>query len=282
MNYMVRPLGKSLGCLKDPEDERDFPLTRMSLTLRKKLPKKVDHTAKMSPVSDQGDEGTCVGFATVDGLKEYQEHVEWNKDIQLSVRYVYSNAKKIDGMPDEEGTTIRCAMKVLEKKGVAPEDCWPYKPHQTDKPCQKANELAKPYRIVRYVRLKSIQEMKESLYVNGPFVAGVYVFDNWGQAERSGKIPMPKPGNRFVGGHAICIVGYDESKKMVKFKNSWSARWGDKGFGYMPYEYVLNYMIDAWSAKDLLHKGKTKRKPKARPKKKGSRKKGHSSKNKKR
>jgi C1A family cysteine protease len=263
-------LGRSLGCRKDPEDERDFPLTRMTAVQRKKLPPSTDYTNKMSHVSDQGDEGTCVGFATVDGLKEYQEHVEWDKNIQLSVRYVYSNSKKIDGSPDEEGTFIRCALKILQKKGVCPDNCWPYKPHQTDEPCNKADELAKPYRIVRYVRLRSMQEMKESLVVNGPFVVGVMVFDSWAQAEKTGKVPMPQEGDQMVGGHAICIVGYDDKTKHFKFKNSWTARWGDSGYGYLPYDYVLSYMMDAWSAKDLLHKEK-KPKKKAKGKKKSSR-----------
>jgi C1A family cysteine protease len=263
---MPLPLGRALGCHKDPEDERDYPLTRMTTAQKKKLPKSVDYTSKMSAVSDQGDEGTCVGFATVDGLKEYQEHAEWNKDLQLSVRYVYSNCKKIDDWPDEEGTSIRYALKILQKKGVAPDKCWPYKPHQTDGPCEKADELAKPYRIERYVRLNSLQSMKESLFVNGPFVAGVDVFDSWFQADHDGKVPMPKEGDQLAGGHAICIVGYDDITKEFKFKNSWTAGWGDHGYGYLPYDYILNYCGDAWSAKDLLHKAK--KAPKKKPKKK--------------
>jgi len=264
--------GKGLGCLKDREDSRDYPLTRMSAVQRKKLPKNLDFSDRMSAVSDQGDEGTCVGFATVDGMKEYQERVEWNKDVQLSVRYVYSNAKKLDGMPNEEGTSIRIAMKVLEKKGAAPDRCWPYKPHQTDRPCAKADELAMPFRIERYVRIKTLDEMKESLFVNGPFVAGVYVFDSWAKAEADGTVPMPKPGDKIVGGHAICIVGYDDHKKMFKFKNSWSPRWGDCGYGYLPYDYVMNYMVDAWSAKDLLHKEKKTKRTKAKSKAKKTKK----------
>jgi C1A family cysteine protease len=260
-------LGKGLGCIKDKKDERDFSLTRMSPAQRKKLPKRVDYTKKMSAVSDQGDEGTCVGFATVDGLKEYEERTEWKKDVQLSVRYVYSNAKKIDGSPNEEGTYIRCAMKILQKKGAAPDSCWPYKPHQTDKPCAKADQLARPNRIVRYVRLSTMQEMKESLYVNGPFVAGVLVFNSWSNASTTGKIPMPKPGDQIVGGHAICIVGYDDTKKEFKFKNSWTKDWGDHGYGHMPYGYIENYMQDAWSAKDLLHKVRKAKKGPSRRKK---------------
>jgi len=247
-------LKHALGCLKDPVDRRDLPLTRIPPALKVKLPPRIDYSKKMTPVSDQGDEGTCVGFATVDGMKEYQEKTEWKKTVQLSVRYVYSNAQKIDGYPDdEEGTDIRSAMKVLNKNGVPPQSCWPYKPHQQDKACPNADELAKPYRTEKYVTLKTDAEMKESLVVNGPFVAGVEVYyDAWGTAEKTGIVKMPGKNDVLAGGHAICIVGYDDKKKLWKFKNSWGKSWGAKGFGFLPYEYMKKYGMDAWSAKDIL------------------------------
>jgi C1A family cysteine protease len=248
--------GRGLGCRKDPVDTRDYPLTRIPPALRAKLPAIVDYTDKMVGVSDQGDEGTCVGFATVDGMKEYQETKEWKKTIQLSVRYVYSEAQKIDGYPDdEEGTDIRCAMKVLNVKGVPPQSCWKYKPHQTNKPCNNADDLAMAYRIDRYVRLKTLAEMKESLFVNGPFVAGVEVYESWMTAavDKAGVIPMPKKDEELLGGHAICIVGYDDKKKRFKFKNSWSRGWGDDGYGYLLYTYMTKYGMDCWSGKDKLH-----------------------------
>jgi hypothetical protein len=49
-------LAHALGCLKDPEDPRDFPLTRIPPALKVKLPPRIDYSKKMSPVSDQGDE----------------------------------------------------------------------------------------------------------------------------------------------------------------------------------------------------------------------------------
>jgi C1A family cysteine protease len=247
-------LKRALGCLKDPRDDRDYPLTRIPPVLKVKLPPKLDYTRKMSPVSDQGDEGTCVGFATVDGMKEYQEKAEWKKTVQLSVRYVYAGAQKIDAYPDdEEGTDIRSALKVLNKNGVPPQDCWPYKPHQKDGPCPNADELAKPYKSEKYVRLSTGAEMKESLVVNGPFVAGVDVFwDAWETAMRNGVVKMPGNDEEPAGGHAICIVGYDDKKKRWKFKNSWGKGWGANGYGYLPYEYMKKHCSDAWSAKDIL------------------------------
>jgi C1A family cysteine protease len=97
--------------------------------------------------------------------------------------------------------------------------------------------------------------MKESLYMNGPFVGGVYVYECWDKpsVEKTGVIPMPKKNEEMLGGHAICIMGYDNKKRRFKFKNSWSTAWGEKGYGYIPYKYVEKYGADIWSAKDRLN-----------------------------
>jgi len=107
------------GCIKDKFDDRDY-LMRAYLPVVK-LPKKIDYTQKMSPIRDQGDEGTCVGFAVASGMKEYQEILDYKKLVELSPRFVYSECKKIDGAPGAKGTTIRAAMRVLNAKGVCQE-----------------------------------------------------------------------------------------------------------------------------------------------------------------
>lgn len=246
----------SLGCKKDPEDLRDIPMGLVLPLIP--VPKGIDYTAQMTPVRDQGDEGTCVAFASVVGVKEYEDSKEYRKLVQLSPRFVYDLCKKIDGSPDEEGTYPRVAMKVLAKFGVCRESLWPYRPHQQDKPKNTANKTAKRYRILAYARLHSLQEMQRSLVVNGPFLAGVKVFNSWFNktAQRTGLIPMPKPNEEEVGGHAVCIVGYDDKRGIFKFKNSWSPKWADKGYGYLKYGYIKKYCTDAWSATDLIENPK--------------------------
>ncbi len=241
-----------LGCKKDPRDLRDIP---MGLVLPPvPVPLSIDYTSEMTPVRDQGDEGTCVAFASVVGVKEYADQKEYRKLIGLSPRYIYSLCKQFDGAPEEEGTYPRIAMKMLLNYGVCPESFWPYKPYQTNDHKSGADQKAKIYKIKAYARLKSLLEMKRSLMVNGPFLAGVKVFDSWFTpiVQKTGKIPLPKKGEKIAGGHAICIVGYDDRKELFKFKNSWSQNWADQGYGYLPYEYLQKYCQDAWSATDLI------------------------------
>jgi C1A family cysteine protease len=52
---------------------------------------------------------------------------------------------------------------------------------------------------------------------------------------------MPNITNEaYFGGHAILLVGFTDSNKLFKFQNSWGKNWGDFGYGYIPYDYVLN------------------------------------------
>jgi C1A family cysteine protease len=75
-----------------------------------------------------------------------------------------------------------------------------------------------------------------------------------------GGIPMPCPGETAAWGHAICAVGYDDGLKITNTKcnvttagallirNSWGTGWGDKGYGWLPYDYVLKgHALDFWS-----------------------------------
>lgn len=246
----------SFGCLKDPLDPRDIP---MGLVLPAvPTPVSFDFTKSMSPVRNQGSEGTCVAFASVSGVKEFQDKKEYRKFIRLSPRFLYSLCKKFDGAPFEEGTYPRIAMKILLNYGVCHELFWPYVAGEKGAPRNGADKDALKFKIKAYARLESQLEMKRSLLVNGPFLAGVKVFKSWfnKKVERSGLIPMPKRNEELMGGHAICIVGYDDKFKIFKFKNSWGAVWADGGYGYLPYAYMEKYSSDAWSATDLIENPK--------------------------
>jgi C1A family cysteine protease len=237
-----------MGCLKDKLDKRDHLMRAYLPSV--KIPKKVDYSNKMSPVRDQGDEGTCVAFASVAGMKEYQEKIDYNQLVLLSPRFLYSECKKIDGMPNVEGTMIRTAMKILAKLGVCRENFWPYLPHQKDKAKAGASKDAKKFKVLKYARILNLDDLLLNLAVKGPCVIGIKVFDGM-MKTTTGLIRMPKPGERTLGGHAICPAGYDEANRLIKFKNSWTNNWGDKGYGYLPYAYIDKFMNDAWDTVDV-------------------------------
>jgi len=89
---------------------------------------------------------------------------------------------------------------------------------------------------------------------------GFTVYSSISQAGNSdGKIPYPTKGEKIEGGHAIVVVGYDDNMKIknniiggsestgaFQIRNSWGADWGQNGYGWLPYEYVLQGLADDW------------------------------------
>lgn len=249
---------KGLGLIPSPIDRRTLLMSAFLPTFP--IPRKKDYTVQMTKVRDQGQEGACVGFATAVGVREFQEKKEHNRYIVLSPRFLYEEARKIDGFPDDEaGTSCLAAMKVLKEKGVCEEEFWPYSVEHPGRPKPGVEENAKQYRIKGYAKLDSLETMKRSLIVNGPFLIGVPVYNNWRTQAvwETGKVPMPPENESPVGGHALCVVGYDDDTQLFKFKNSWGPDWGDEGYGYLPYQYMNLDFSEAWSATDLIDNPET-------------------------
>jgi hypothetical protein len=211
-----------LGYIKDPEDERDILLG--NYLIPQKLPKVIDWDDWTIPIKDQGQTSTCVGQSSA-GMKEIQEKIETNNLIPFDGPALYQECKKVDGIPGQEGTYVRVAMKILQEQGF------------------------QGYKIKSYTRISNLQEMKTALVSSGPFVGGFPVYDSFYTPER-GTIDLPKETETQHGGHAILITGYDDNQNIFKFKNSWGPGWGIKGYGFLTYQFVEKFAQDAWTAVD--------------------------------
>ena len=253
-----------LDLVKDEPDQRDYKLTMTTFGLENtKLPSKVDWTSKMSPVKNQGSLGSCVGFASA-AMKEYQEQVEHEKEVaagkkdhrkdrdhyDLSESWIYWNCKRIDPWPNSEGTSIRCAMQVLQKIGVPCEDAYPYSDQYKGEPKAWAKLIAKWGLIDSYWRCRGIDDLRLGL-VSGPVVIGIACFREIFFVDGKGQLPYPNNPDEVLGGHAVCAVGFNDRTQKIYAKNSWGESWGRNGYFSIPYSYINDFMWDAWVAKDL-------------------------------
>lgn len=243
------------GCITSPADPRDFIYSQL-VAAADPLPERF--LPDRIPVRDQGDEGTCVGFSAA-AIKNYQERKNHpGMNIITSPRFVYHECKKIDGIPNMEGTYPRVAMDVLRKLGTCRESSLPYQP-KTNPPIPVSTyEEAKQFIIGAYARVQSMDEIKRALVNEGPVMAGVIVTDSFVYAPKG---VIGEPNGKWWGGHAIALDGYDDSKKAFRFINSWGSSWGDDGYGWLPYSFLAYRNIDlggmpffqeAWSSLDVI------------------------------
>jgi C1A family cysteine protease len=167
----------------------------------------------------------------------------------------------------DTGGYLRKAMAALALFGVPPEEHWPYVVAQfDDEPPAFCYSYASNYKALRYFRLdptgfsgqQLVDRIKLFLRYRIPSMFGFTVYDSIWDAE-NGNIPFPASSESVQGGHAIVAVGYDNDK-VVKhpyangedsrgafiIRNSWGTDWGDAGYGYLPYDYVLYGLADDW------------------------------------
>jgi C1A family cysteine protease len=175
----------------------------------------------------------------------------------LSRLFIYYNERAMEGtINDDAGAMIRDGVKSLVKLGVCSEKNWPYKSAKfTNKPPAACYKEASDHQVTSYHRIISLQQMRQCLAEGYPFVFGFSVYEAFESdaVAKTGKLNLPKPSEKQLGGHAVMAVGYDDSAKRVLVRNSWGADWGIKGYFTMPYDYISdgNLADDLWTIRGL-------------------------------
>ncbi|MBS0656883.1 MAG: hypothetical protein JSR82_01390 [Verrucomicrobia bacterium] len=219
------------------------------------LPPKVDLRGHLTPVEDQGPLSSCTANA-VAASYEYWVKRWTSRDFDVSRLFIYYNARWRNNEQDKDaGSVIQLAMEGLQNFGSCAEATWPY---------QKALVLKKPNaasyeegarNLVHDTRQvpMDLTAWKQCLAEGNPIVFGSLLFDSFDQAtQRGGVVPMPTPGEvgrTDHGAHAMCAVGYSDSEGVFIVRNSWGTSWGDQGYCYIPYNYLMNEKFnlgDSW------------------------------------
>ena len=272
----------AMGWLRDLPDVRDFttgsaevaailnavPAGDTVCAEAPKLNAREDLRQWCSPIEDQRTIGSCTAQAGV-GIVEYYQRRAFGKHLDGSRLFVYKATRNLLGMTGDTGAWLRSAMGALCTFGVPPEKYWPYDIAKYDvEPPAFVYALGQAYQAEKFYRLDPggtdpralLDDIKKHLTAGIPSMFGFTVYDSISQAQGSGKgrIPYPVASDRVSGGHAVAAVGYDDAMEIkhsasstptrgaLIIRNSWGTGWGDRGYGYMPYEYVLKRLAVDW------------------------------------
>ncbi|MBH8572949.1 C1 family peptidase [Nostocaceae cyanobacterium CENA369] len=233
------------------------------------LPGVIDLSFWCSPVRDQGSLNSCTAFAAI-ALLEYFENRNFGKTTDASPLFLYQTARNKMNVQGDVGVSIRETMKALALFGVPPEESWPYdEDNVNEEPPPYCYAYAQNYKTLKYFLLdyagitteSLLFQVKAVLAAGFPCIFGLTLYSSVYEETnvKKGYIPYPDPNkDKVVGGHTAVVVGYDDykfircadrqhySKGAFLVRNSWGSEWGENGYGWLPYDYVLAGLTAAW------------------------------------
>lgn len=269
----------------EPFYDIDNPST-LNLDLLEDIPKVVDLKNVMTSVKNQGPRGMCTFFSAL-AVVESAVKKKMNVDVNLSEEYFNHIAKKAGIYPKMEGSVVDSNLKlaISDKKGFLLERDWPYQPtwfaekelcvdytsEDSSAPALCFSHNAPPENILA----KKINADGFSLVDFSADTTNDII-----KILASRRLPLdltmpvnnkgwPDNGNikyteemraeciadsSVCGFHSVTITGYDLDKKVFFFKNSWGVKWGNEGYGTIPFDVVDRHVLQNSSLVELKNK----------------------------
>lgn len=241
-----------LGWKRDLPDPRDH---KFKVVPQVELPSIVDMREKCPPIYDQGQIGSCTANA-MGGVFQFEQMVQEIPNFMPSRLFIYYNTREYEGTVNEDaGATLRNTMKMMVEKGVCPEKMWGYGKCFKKKPSDDCYVEGLKNQVLEYLRVThAMYDIRYTLAQGYPVAFGMMLYQSFmsDAVTNTGKIPMPNLlQESALGGHAVMLVGYNDTIREFIVRNSWGTSWGDHGYFYLPYEYIEtpNLTADYWIIK---------------------------------
>ncbi|MCD7828802.1 MAG: dockerin type I domain-containing protein [Clostridiales bacterium] len=213
------------------------------------LPSSVDNTSSFPTPGNQGNQGSCTAWAVGYSLKTAQEIAKrgWSKTSsshQFSPAYIYNQLNDGSG----GGIAISAAMDLVVNKGVCSLVYFPYdESDYTTSPNSLQNAAAALYKASSWTTVTGITNIKQRIANGDGVVVGIEVYPDFDNISSTNQIYDTISGTSR-GKHAICLIGYDDSKGTGAFKfiNSWGTSKGIGGYGWISYDLLSDSRVNMY------------------------------------
>ena len=244
---------RHLGTGRDSVSPLDWKY-RPHPSVVRRLPAVVDLRRHCPPVYDQLHLNSCSANAIAAALR-YDEIREGRPQVPSPSRlFIYYNERVLAGcVGTNSAVSLRDGYRTVARVGACPEPMWPYVIRRFRRPpTPRCFDAAHHRRALAYYRIRrAIVDLRACLAQRFPFVLAMAVHESMMSraVKRTGTVPVPTRHDKLRGGHAVLAVGYDHPKRLLIFRNSWGAGWGDGGYGYLPYGFLTDSSLtwDFWT-----------------------------------
>jgi C1A family cysteine protease len=215
----------------------------------------------VTPVRDQGDCGSCWAFAATAGLESQVLITQNNTSSPSTLQLAPETLLSCSGCGNcINGGDPWCASGYLESTGLPPlvsnSTCFAYvcsagtaysNSCQASPSCSNASSACPNWQSstdkinwygwvpVGSSNTANVNALKSALITYGPLVTTMNVYSDF-EYYTSGVYEYTS--GSYLGGHAILIVGYDDTSQSFIVKNSWGTGWGENGFFQIAYSQV--------------------------------------------
>ena len=211
---------------------------------------------------DQGQQGSCVAWSSAYAAQTILFAAATHQDpnsIKFSPSYLYNQIR----LDDCQGSYVQRAMEAMQKNGGVPLSDYPYndqdcnrEPGSSDIQKGRQNVIHGFTRLTAPDETINIRAVKEHLSKDAPVVIGMLVGQSFMQDMMGKELWQPGGGDASqmgMGGHAMCVIGYDDRKFGGSFQimNSWTPNWGKDGVAWVRYGDFQQYVREAYGVDPL-------------------------------
>jgi hypothetical protein len=233
---------------------------------RNPLPEAANLQRFAPAVGNQGQQGSCVAWSSAYAARTILESARTGQgQTPFSPAFLYNQI----GLEGCQGSYIIRAMEYMTKQGAVPYERFPY----TDQNCSRQPDMtmireAGQYKMRGFNRLSlgdrndaiDMRAIKENLAQGAPVVIGMMVGQSFMQGMRGKDLWVPEANDKSMmgfGGHAMCLVGYDDRKYGGAFliMNSWGPEWGTNGFAWVRYPEFNYFTREAYGLEPMARTG---------------------------
>ena len=201
-----------------------------------------------SPVENQLDLNSCVSNAVTGSYQLLINKEAPHLYNNLSRLFLYYNGRVMEGTVDQDtGLTMRDGIKSVEQCVLCKESLWPYNVNNYNvKPPPESYVDATSRNIKQYSRITDLNGILDAVNNDKPVNVGIAVYSNFELIDAENSI-LTTDNNAFIlGGHAVCIVGYNLQQQLVLARNSFGEQWGIQGYFWITFDYMNRFLMDSW------------------------------------